>query len=129
MGLKRAKKKDTRTNDNLIGFRTPSIEEKERINREIKELNTSIYDLVVLALDIEKQRETESTLLAKRQLEIEKRNKHLTEAKDSNLRVQAYNKQLKTRFNRNINDNDGVIDTVMYNDLFKDYFIDPTKEK
>lgn len=124
MGLKRAKKKDTRTNDNLIGFRTPSIKEKERINRELEELNTSVYDLVVLALDIKKQRETEETLLAKRSLEIHDRNTYLTEAKNSNLRVQALNRQLKTRFNKNIDENDGVIDIEMLQDLFGAYFIE-----
>lgn len=115
------KKKDTRTNDNLIGFRTPTIKEKERINREVEELNTSIYELVSLALDIQKMKETEETLLAKRRLEIEHRNRHLTEAKNSNLRVQALNKQLKSRFNKNINENEGVIDIDKYNELLEDY--------
>ena len=117
------KKKDTRTNDNLIGFRTPTIKEKERINREVEELNISIYELVALALDIEKMKETEETLLARRRLEIENRNTHLTKARQSNYRVQALNRQLKTRFNKNINENDGVIDIDKYNELLEDYFI------
>ena len=117
MSKKTHKKKN---NDNLIGFRTPSTKEKERINREAKELNVSLYDLVAFALDIKKAKSDEDTILANKKLAIIERNNHLKEARDSNLRIQAYNHQLIDRVKRfeDLDINDNVIDL----DIFEDYF-------
>ena len=82
-------------NRNLIGFRTPSEKEKDRIKKEAEELDVSLYDLVNLGLELKKASNNERTILAKKKLELAKRNNYLIKARDSNLRIEAYNKRLK----------------------------------
>ena len=116
-----AKKK--KHNRNLIGFRTPSEEEKNRIKKEAEELDVSLYDLVTLGLEIKKASNNEGTILAKKKLEIAKRTKHLVKARDSNLRIQAYNRRLKdvnsARY-KDLSEEADVIDLELFNNLLKE---------
>lgn len=107
-------------NDNIIGFRTPTLKEKERIKKEAEELDSSIYELVTLGIEAKKSLPSEKGLLAKKNLEIEKRNKYLKEAHDSNLRIEAYNRQLRDRFKRHKKITP-VEDNVIDNELFKPF--------
>lgn len=116
-----AKKK--KHNRNLIGFRTPSEEEKNRIKKEAEELDVSLYDLVTLGLELKKASTNEGTLLAKKKLEIAKRTEYLEKAKDSNLKIQAYNKRLKylnsARY-KDLSEEADVIDLEIFEELLKD---------
>ena len=51
-------------NRNLIGFRTPSEKEKDRIKKEAEELDVSLYDLVNLGLELKKASNNERTIFS-----------------------------------------------------------------
>ena len=110
-------------NRNLIGFRTPSEKEKDRIKKEAEELDVSLYDLVNLGLELKKASNNERTILAKKKLEIAKRNDYLIKARYSNLRIEAYNKRLKylnsDRY-KDLSKEENVIDLDIFKELLKD---------
>lgn len=109
-------------NDNLIGFRTPTSKDKDRIKKESEELGVPIYELVNLGLEVTKSSNNEATLLAKKKLEIAKRNDYLTKANDSNLKIQAYNRRLKDKYSaryKDLSEEDNVIDLELFKEILK----------
>lgn len=110
-------------NNNLIGFRTPTAKDRERIKEEVEELGVPIYKLVELGIELTKASNNERTVLAKKKLEIAKRTKNLINARDSNLKIQAYNKRLKylnsDRY-KDLSEEEDVIDLEIFKELLKD---------
>ena len=84
--------------DNLIGFRAPSERDKERIKREAENLNMSMFELVEAGIRAEKKPNTRQDLEYKKRSLIYERDAMITQVQDMNKRIEAYNRQLRTRY-------------------------------
>ena len=84
--------------DNLIGFRTPTERDKERIKREAENLGLSMFDLVEAGLKAERKPKTRQDLEYKKRTLMYERDRLISDVQDLNKRIQAYNRQLKTKY-------------------------------
>lgn len=96
-------KKDKNKTSDYVGFRAKTEKQKKEFyNRAntLKEKGISkanIFEAGLLALE---NGSSEEQLLRKKNVLINKRNKCLDEAIDSNKRIEAYNRQLQYKFSR-----------------------------
>lgn len=108
------KRKTNKTSD-YVGFRAKTEEQKEEFYNRANTLKdkgiskADIFEAGLLALE---NGSSEEQLLRKKNVLINKRNSNLKEASDSNKRIEAYNRQLKTRFSeryKNLDVKDNVL--------------------
>lgn len=71
--------------DNLIGFRTPTEEEKKRIKEEAEYLGLSMYDLVISGLKAERKSNSESDLLHRKKQAVNERNRYISKVNEKML--------------------------------------------
>lgn len=90
--------------DNLIGFRTPTEEEKIRIKEEAEALGLSMYDLVISGLKAEKNINSESDILHRKKKAINERNKYISKVNEKNSLIEALNRQLKNKYSKKYKD-------------------------
>ncbi len=102
--------------DNLIGFRTPTERDKERIKKEAESLGLSMFELVEAGLKAERKPNTKQDLEYKRRSLIYERDRKITEVQDLNKRIEAYNLQLKDRFPEDYKDLSKEYGTVYVHD-------------
>lgn len=103
--------------DNLIGFRTPTEKEKERIKEEAENLGLSMYELVISGLKAERKINSESDILHRKKKAVNERNKYISLVNERNLLIEALNKQLKDKYKskyKELSEEDQVIN--IYND-------------
>lgn len=109
-----AKRKTNKTSD-YVGFRAKTEEQKEEFYNRANTLKdkgiskADIFEAGLLALE---NGSSEEQLLRKKNVLINKRNSYLKEASDNNKRIEAYNRQLKTRFSeryKNLDVKDNVL--------------------
>lgn len=109
-----AKGNKSKTSD-YVGFRAKNEEQKEEFYNRANTLKdkgiskADIFEAGLLALE---NGSSEEQLLRKKNVLINKRNSYLKEASDSNKRIEAYNRQLKTRFSeryKNLDVKDNVL--------------------
>lgn len=85
--------------NNLIGFRTPSEEEKEILKKEAESLGLSMYELVKRGIKASKTKGTkagsEQNLLFRKQYAITERDEAITKIIDLNRRIESINRRLK----------------------------------
>ena len=84
--------------DNLIGFRAPSERDKERIKREADNLGLSMFQLVEAGIRAEKKPNTRQDLEYKKRSLIYERDALISKVQDLNKRIEAYNRQLRSKF-------------------------------
>lgn len=103
-------------NDNLIGFRTPTKKEKNRIKEEAEALGLSMYDLVISGLKVERKSNSESNILHRKKQAVNERNNYISKVNEKNALIEALNRQLKTKFSKyeELSEEDQVIN--IYND-------------
>ena len=114
--MKEDKKKKSKTK--VIGFRVP-IAEEDKLRRRIKTTDKSMLELLEDGILINEDSKSEANLLAKKRMLIAERNVYLEKAKDNNLKIEAYNRQLKNKSSRysGLPVEDGVIDKILFEDL------------
>ena len=109
-----AKRKTNKTSD-YVGFRAKTEEQKEEFYNRANTLKdkgiskADIFEAGLLALE---NGNSEEQILRKKNVLINKRNSYLKEASDNNKRIEAYNRQLKTRFSeryKNLDVKDNVL--------------------
>lgn len=109
-----AKRNKSKTSD-YVGFRAKNEKQKEEFYNRANTLKdkgiskADIFEAGLLALE---NGSSEEQLLRKKNVLINKRNSYLKEASDSNKRIEAYNRQLKTRFSeryKNLDVKDNVL--------------------
>ena len=109
-----AKRKTNKTSD-YVGFRAKTEEQKEEFYNRANTLKdkgiskADIFEAGLLALE---NGNSEEQILRKKNVIINKRNSYLKEASDNNKRIEAYNRQLKTRFSeryKNLDVKDNVL--------------------
>ena len=114
--MKKKKKKESKTK--VIGFRVPRAEE-DKLRRRIKTTDKSMLELLEDGILINEDSKSEANLLAKKRMLIAERNEYLEKAKDNNLKIEAYNRQLKNKSSRysGLSVEDGVIDKSLLEDI------------
>ena len=84
--------------DNLIGFRTPTERDKERVKREAESLCMSMYELVEAGLRAERKPNTKQDLEYKKRSLVYERDRLISDVQDLNKRIEAYNRQLRDKY-------------------------------
>lgn len=85
--------------NNLIGFRTPSEEEKEILKKEAESLGLSMYELVKIGIKASTKglnAGSEQNLLFKKQYAINERDEAIIKITDLNRRIESINRRLKS---------------------------------
>lgn len=114
--MKEDKKKKSKTK--VIGFRIP-IEKEDSFRRRMKTTGKSTLELLEDGILINEDSKSEANILAKKRMAIAERNEYLEKAKDNNLKIEAYNRQLKNKSSRylDLSVEDNVIDKLLLEDL------------
>ena len=108
------RKRKSNKNSDYVGFRAKTEKQKEDFYNRSETLKSKgiskadIFEAGLLALE---SGNSEEQILRRKNVLINKRDKHLREASDSNKRIEAYNRQLIDRFSRyeNLDVNDNVL--------------------
>ena len=97
--------------DNLIGFRTPTEKDKEKIKEEAEALGLSMYELVISGLKAEKNINSESDLLHRKKQAINERDRYISKVNEKNSLIEALNRQLKNKYSKyeELSDQDKVL--------------------
>lgn len=97
--------------DNLIGFRTPTEKDKEKIKEEAEALGLSMYELVISGLKAEKKINSESDLLHRKKQAINERDRYISKVNEKNSLIEALNRQLKNKYSKyeELSDQDKVL--------------------
>lgn len=96
-------KKDKNKTSDYVGFRAKTEKQKEEFyNRAdtLKEKGISKADIFEAGLLALENGNSEEQILRRKNVLINERNEYLNKAMDSNLRIEAYNRQLYNRFSR-----------------------------
>lgn len=114
--MKEDKKKKSKTK--VIGFRIP-IDKEDSFRRRMKTTGKSTLELLEDGILINEDSKSEANILAKKRMAIAERNEYLEKAKDNNLKIEAYNRQLKNKSSRylDLSVEDNVIDKLLLDDL------------
>lgn len=111
-------KEEKKSKTKVIGFRIP-IDKEDSFRRRMKTTGKSTLELLEDGILINESSNKETNLLAKKRMLIAERNEYLRKVRDNNLRIQAYNRRLKSNYSRysDLSEEDNVIDISLLDKL------------